>query len=55
MPLLRLRSHSDWIGLISFIPHHGINREETDEMVRGLNSALNELMQLRKAVEDSPN
>jgi hypothetical protein len=44
-----------WIGLISFIPHHGINREETDEMVRGLNSALNELMQLRKAVEDSPN
>jgi hypothetical protein len=44
-----------WIGLISFIPHHGIKREDTDEMVRGLNSALNELMQLRKAVEDSPN
>jgi hypothetical protein len=44
-----------WVGLISFIPHHGIKREETDEMARGLNTALNELMRLRKGLEDTPN
>jgi hypothetical protein len=44
-----------WIGLISFIPHHGPERKETNHMVRGLNAALNHLMLLRKALEDTPN
>ena len=44
-----------WIGLISFIPHHGLQRDETNQMVRGLNLASSHLMQLREALEIKSN
>jgi hypothetical protein len=43
---------SIWISLVSFIDHHGIKRKETDEMMRGLNEALREIVAVRKEAHE---